>query len=183
MSSPAELISLARRARHEHRLADAKDCFKRAVDAIRNAGDKALLADALCGLGQIERDQGNGKAALEHDREAVGLRRSGGDTPALAHTIRHVADILREQESAAKAAPYYEKAISIYRSHPDTTPLDLANAIRGLALLKASSASPGTQEEEQAILLWREAAGLYEQAGVSPGIAECRQQIAFLLGR
>jgi len=164
-------------------MADAKDCFKRAADAMRNAGDKSLLADALCGLGQIERDQGNGKAALECYSEAVGLRRSGGDTPALAHAIRHVADILREQESAAKAAPYYEKAISIYRSHPETVPLDLANAIRGFALLKASSASPGTQGAEQALLLWQEAAGLYEQAGVSAGIEECRQQIAFLLGR
>jgi tetratricopeptide (TPR) repeat protein len=177
-SSPADLISQGRQARNEKRLAEAKNYFSKAFDISRQAGDEAMLAVTLCGLGQIERDLGNLSVAMEHYSEAVGLRRSGGDTPALAHTIRHLADILREQGSQTKAAPYYEKAIQIYRSYPETAPLDLANSLRGYALLKDDSGCA-----EQALHLWREAAALYEQAGVKAGIAECRSHIAFLLGQ
>lgn len=180
MTNPpaAELISQGCQARREKRLADAKSCFARAFELSRQAGDEAMLAVSLCGLGQIERDMGNLSAALGHYSEAVGLRRTGGDSPALAHTIRHVADILREQGSPAKAAPYYQKAIQIYRSHAETAPLDLANALRGYALLKVESGSA-----EQALLLWQEAATLYEQAGAKAGVSESKAHIAFLLGQ
>jgi Tetratricopeptide repeat. len=176
--SVAELLSQGRRARQDKRLADAKEFFERATDYCRKSGNKAILAEALCGLGQIQRDQGNISAALDHYSEAAGLRRTGGDTLALAHAIRHVADILREQGNSAKAAPCYEEALEIYRSHTDAPPLDTANAIRGYALVQAN-----LDNADESVLLWRQAAVLYEQADIKEGVAESKLQIAFLLGR
>jgi tetratricopeptide (TPR) repeat protein len=76
MSSPsAELISRGLEARREKRLADARHLFSAAVEHCRKANDKLLLAEALAGLGQIERDEGKAHGALKHFGEAVELLR------------------------------------------------------------------------------------------------------------
>jgi tetratricopeptide (TPR) repeat protein len=179
MSNPAaELVARGYQARGEKRLAEAKSCFAQAVDRCRKANDRLLLAQALSGLGQIERDMGNSVLALRHYSDAVDLRRTQDDPLLLAHGIRHVADILREQNQLVKAAPCYEEALEIYRTHEQTPPLDLANAIRGYALLKADLGDP-----EEATFLWHEAMALYAEAGVQAGVAESQSQIAFLMGR
>ena len=179
MSNPAaELVERGYEARGEKRLADAKNCFAQAVERCRNANDRLLLAQALSGLGQIERDMGNSVLALRHYGDAVALRRTQDDPLLLAHAVRHVADIFREQGQLAKAAPCYEEALEIYRNHEEAGPLDLANAIRGYALLKADLGDP-----EEATFLWHEAMALYAEAGVQAGVAESQSQIAFLMGR
>jgi hypothetical protein len=114
------------------------------------------------------------------------IQRSQDDSLNLAHTIRHVADILREGTQPSAALPHYEEALGIYRHHPETGTLDLANALRGFALLKASLGETAT-----AITLWREAGTLYNQvwqepdspftqADLEPGIDESQRQIALL---
>ena len=179
MSSPsAELISRGLEARREKRLADARHLFSAAVEHCRKANDKLLLAEALAGLGQIERDEGKAHGALKHYGEAVELLRKEGDGRRLAHTIRHVADIHREQGQPAKAAQCYEEALALYRGNEQTPALELANAIRGYALLMGDCG-----DAEEAKYLWYEAQALYEQAGVEAGVAESRSHIAFLLGR
>ncbi len=179
MSIPAtELLSHGRIARSERRLADAKKYFAEAVERCRKGNDRLLLAQALSGLGQIERDLGNPAAALRHYGSAVDLRRAEDDPLVLAHTIRHVADILREERQLAKAALYYEEALEIYRKHEQTPALDLANAIRGYALLKADLGDP-----QEATFLWHEAMALYADLGVQAGVTESQSQIAFLMGR
>ncbi len=179
MSNPAaELVARGYEARGEKRLADAKNCFAQAVERCRKANDRLLLAQALSGLGQIERDMGNSALALRHYGDAVTLRRTQDNPLLLAHSVRHVADILREQRKAAEAAACYEEALGIYRSHAETGRLDLANAIRGYALLKAEIGDP-----EEATFLWHEAMALYAEAGVQAGVTESQSQIAFLMGR
>lgn len=174
----AELLSRGYEARGEKRLADARQFFAVAVERCQKANDRQLLAQALCGLGQIERDMGNSVQALRHLTDAVALRRAQQDPLALAHTIRHVADVLRGQGQAAKAEPFYAEALGIYRNQEQVQPLDLANAIRGYALLKADLNDP-----EEATFLWHEAMALYAEAGVQEGVAESQSQIAFLMGR
>jgi tetratricopeptide (TPR) repeat protein len=74
-----------------------------------------------------------------------------------------------------QAAPHYNEALEIYRSHARTPPLDLANAIRGFALLKGN-----TGDTEEAKQLWQEARDLYAQVGVEAGVAGADAQIARL---
>ena len=137
-----------------------------------------MLAEALAGQGQVERDEGKTQAALKHYSEAVELLRKEGDGRRLAHAIRHVADIERGHKNWAKAAADYEEALALYRADEETPALELANALRGCALLKGE-----TGEDEEAKYLWYEAKALYEQAGVEAGVAESQSHIAFLLGR
>jgi tetratricopeptide (TPR) repeat protein len=174
----AELLSRGYEARCEKRLADAKQWFTSAAERCRKANDRPLLAEALCGLGQIERDSGDTAQALRHYSEALALRRAGNDSLGVAYTIRHIADILRGQGQTAKAEPLYAEALGIYRNDRQTRPLDLANIIRGFAILKADLNDP-----DEATFLWHEAMALYEQAGVKEGVAECQSQIAFLMGQ
>ena len=177
-SPPDELIARGRVARGEQKLNEARDSYARAVELCQKGKDGTLLAEALCGLGQIERDLGNATATLKHYGAAVELRRRQDAPLQLAHTVRHVGDIYHGLKQPDKALLSYEEALAIYRGHEETPPLDLANAIRGYALLKADLGDP-----EEATFLWHEAMALYAEAGVQAGVAESQSQIAFLMGR
>jgi tetratricopeptide (TPR) repeat protein len=172
--NPNELITLGYQARREGRLEDARRFFAEAVELCRaaRAGDASLLASALMGLGQIERDLKNRDAALEHYREAVKLYRSGVDPLRFAHTIRHLGDVPREDGVMDEARNCYEEALAIYRSHKETSPLDLANTLRGFALLRGFAG-----EAEEAKSLWQEARGLYQSVEVEAGVQESDRQI------
>ncbi|MDP9120072.1 MAG: hypothetical protein M3O15_01695 [Acidobacteriota bacterium] len=73
------------------------------------------------------------------------------------------------------AEPCYHEALALYRAHPPTRPLDLANALRGLAVLKDDAG-----ETEAAIPLWQEAHDLYLALDVPPGVAESAARLARL---
>lgn len=174
-SEAETLLMQGYQARRERRLAEARHRFAEAVDLCRSVDDKVLLAQALTGLGQVERDMDHLDVALKHYTEAAEAYR-GMDRPlALAHTVRHVGDILRNQVRLDLAAPHYQEALAIYRKHEEASPLDLANATRGYALLKA-----GTGDKVAAAKLWQEAGGLYAQVGVQAGVAESEAQVARL---
>jgi tetratricopeptide (TPR) repeat protein len=179
ISNPAaDLVARGDEAHSEKRLADARNLFAEAVDRCRRANDRLLLAQALSGLGQVERDMGNSVQALRHYRDVVALYRAQGNPLLLAHAVRYVGDLLREQGQPGKAEPFYAEALGIYRNHAQTQPLDLANTIRGCALLKADLGDP-----EEATFLWHEAMALYEEAGVPVGVTECQSELAFLMGQ
>jgi tetratricopeptide (TPR) repeat protein len=169
------LLKRGYQARRENRLAEAKAHFAEAADLSREADERAMLARALTGLGQIESDLHETSAALAHYEDAVAIYRTLGDPLVLAHTVRHVGDILRRQGKLELAAPCYTEALAIYRSQDQTPPLDLANAIRGYALLKEDAG-----EGEEARKLWQEAGRLYAEVGVEAGVAESQRQITHL---
>src|SRR5262249_24385250 len=110
--------------------------------------------------------------------EAAEIYRAISETLKLAHTIRHVGDILRHLERFAPADTSYAEALSIYRAHRETPPLDLANMLRGLALLKEALG-----ENAEARALWAEAGSLYATANVEAGVVESARRAAALLGR
>ena len=76
------------------------------------------------------------------------------------------------------AGPCYDEAFNLYRANPQTTPLDLANTIRGLAILKFD-----TGDAPRAVSLWTEARSLYAKAGVNEGVAESERRLALLTQR
>lgn len=176
-TTPNELIASGYIARRERRLEQARELFTEAVRLSRKTADSSLLASSLIGLGQMERDLAHSDASVQHYREAVEQLRSCSDRLRLAHTIRHLADIFRENGCAEDASSRYEEALKIYREHTETPPLDLANALRGFAILKGA-----VGEKEKAKSLWREARSLYGSVNVQAGVEESEIQIARLTG-
>jgi tetratricopeptide (TPR) repeat protein len=173
MSDVADkLTQQAVQARKEKRLADAKRDWAEAVELCRLEGMKRDLVSALKGLGQIERDMGHGDAALPLYEEAVALCREAGEPLALAHTIRHLGDIHLEAGRLESAEPCYHEALTLYRRNERTAALDLANAIRPLAMLKEQKG-----EVKQARSLWAEAKELYAAVDVDAGVAESSRHI------
>src|ERR1051326_2074817 len=117
-NTPNDLIAAGYLARRQGRPQQAKEAFVESVGWCRGRTDQVLLlASALVGLGQVERDLKNERLALQHYQEAVEIYRNGPDRLRLAHTIRHVADILREAGSLEEARPHYEEALNIYRDN------------------------------------------------------------------
>jgi tetratricopeptide (TPR) repeat protein len=172
-----KLLRQARQARRENRPEDAKRDLTEAVAMCRQSGVQADLANALTSLGQIERDLHNNDVALNHYEEAVAIYRTQDNPLRLAHTVRHLGDIHRNQKRLDLAAPCYEEALSLYRNHAETPPLDLANALRGYALLKE-----GLGEKVQAASLWGEAGKIYADVHVMEGAAESSRRVALLAG-
>lgn len=130
-------------ARREVRLADSRAIFIEAVRKASIEADRPSLAEVLCGLAQAERDIGSPEAASHHYANAAVLYRQVGPPARLAYAIRHEADVLREMCQPAKAEPLYQEAEGICRQLGEKATLDMANTIRGLALLKRISSQNG----------------------------------------
>ena len=169
------LLDQAQQARREHHPGDARLHQQEAVRLCRESTDPLLLARALTGLGKIERDLSNPAKALRAYQEAAMIYRNADDDLRYAHAIRHVGDIYREEKLLGPAGPCYRAALDIYHAHPHSEPLDVANAIRGYALLKEE-----TKEPLEAIGLWKEARELYAKVKVEAGVAESTRRIALL---
>ena len=173
-----KLLSAAAQARREKRHADAHRDLLEAVTLARSGNDRHELARALTELGRIERDMGHADAALASYQEAAAIYRAQGDSLKLAHTVRHVGDILQDAGRPAEAEPCFREAIALYRANPDTPALDMANALRPLALLKNNAG-----EFDEADRLWDGAKELYAAMKVFPGVAECAGRQALLASR
>jgi hypothetical protein len=166
-----ELFARGYQARRENRIADSRAIF---ITGVRNAAEEAdrpSLAEALCGLGQAERDIGNLAAARLHYAGAATLYRQIGPPARVAYAIRHEADVLRKECRPAEAEPLYLEAESIYREQGEESALDLANTLRGLALVAESSGKPSAS-------FWQEARKLYARCKVDAGVAQCDQKLS-----
>jgi tetratricopeptide (TPR) repeat protein len=121
---------------------------------------------------------GHGSAALGPHEEAVAICRELGDPLLLAHTVRHLGDVHQDAGRLDLAEPCYHEALALYRSHGQAHTLDLANAIRPLAMLKEKNG-----ELDEARRLWLEARGLYAAVDVQAGVAESAARLARLSER
>ncbi len=173
MNHPSRLIDEAARARREGRIDDAYRSYADAAAICRANGDRRSLIHALKGLGQVECDRRNFGAALGAYEEGTALAREDSDSFLLAHTIRHLGDILRKLDRPKDAESCYTEALTLYRSNPNPPLLDLANAIRGMAILKDSMG-----ESSESLLLWEEAHQIYASLGVQAGVVESKARQA-----
>jgi ankyrin repeat protein len=149
---------------------EARALFAEAAERSRERGAPRELVEALKGVAQIDRDLGRRAAALPFYDEAIVVCRDIGDPLLLAHTLRHLGDLHHDNGGDDLAEPLYEEALALYRA-ADAPPLDLANAIRSLAIIKDSAES------------WEEAFHLYVATNVPPGIAETTLRLAKLAHR
>jgi len=130
---------------------------------------------ALTAQGQAERDHGRLAQAARRYADALALSRSQNVPLRTAHIARHLGDIYRESGLAQQAEPLLAEAISLYRQNFDTKVLDLANAIRPLALLKTAQGDANSARQ-----LWQEAQILYSAVNVEAGVSECSEHLAKL---
>ena len=168
LASIQRLLDAAAVARSEGRLADARQQLQAAVAELRR-GEQALdLARALRGLARIERALHNDAGAISLYAEAADLCRGSGDAQALGSALRHLGEIHLQAGRLDQAAHPIEEAVALYRATPGIDTLELANALRPLALLRGAQGAPQSAAE-----LWREARSLYLAVGVVEGVAEC----------
>ena len=128
-------------------------------------------AQRLIEKGYAARNEGNLPLALSLYKEAADAFRRIGEPLRLAHTIRHVADIQRRMNLLELAQANYTEALAIYQPESDANPLDVANTLRGFALL-----SEATGDIPAARTMWTEARQLYSAVQVQAGVeeADCR---------
>lgn len=167
MSQVTELIERAWAARRESRLDDGLEAVAEALRLARVGSDGRDLVRALAACAQLERDRGDTDAALPLLEEATERARALGDESLLAHTMRHLGDLHHEAGRTEEAVDFLKEAVAIYRAHAGSGDLDLANAIRPLAIVRAASEQVG-----EARTLWREARTLYARAGSEAGVEE-----------
>src|SRR5438067_3162677 len=129
-------------------------------------------AEALRNLGEMQRSQPGSDCGIAAYEEAIAILRQQSIPLKLAHTIRHLSDIFRHAGDFDRDAACYDEALSIYRDQPNARPLDLANALRGAALLKEK-----TGDAQNAIKFWEEAKDLYAAEHVEKGAAESARRL------
>lgn len=124
---------------------------------------------------EADRARREGRIADAADllKQAVAILRVEGESLALAHTIRHLADLYRHLGNTDEAARCGTEGLDLYRRFADAAPpLDLANAVRSMALI-----SEMTGDRDDARALWEEAKTLYGRCGVASGVAESDEQL------
>lgn len=131
--------------------------------------EKLARARELRQRGEAARHR-DGALAQNCYEQAVELFREAGEPLVLAHTVRHLGDVYCEQKLPDLAEPCYREALQLYRIHTDRSPLDMANAIRSLAVLRWG----------QSKALWEEARDLYTTLKVESGIQESTARVAAL---
>jgi tetratricopeptide (TPR) repeat protein len=134
--------------------------------------DKLARAQELRLRGESARRRDGAMARLCYE-EAVRLYRELDEPLVLAHTIRHLGDVYLEQGRSDLAEGCYLEALELYRSHEDGSSLDLANAIRSLAVLRW----------EQTKALWEEVREIYTNLNIEAGIKESAARVAALSRR
>lgn len=168
-----QLAQQAAHARREGRLSDARHSAEEVVALCRKDGTKPKLVRALMLLGQIERDDKRSTRALKHYEEAVAISREADEPLRFAHAVRHLADLYCEEGRLDLSEGFYKESLAVYRAERKASPGDLANAIRGFAVMKDSAGAA-----EDARPLWEEARSLYAALGVDEGVEECNKHLA-----
>ncbi len=144
-------------------------------NSVNRFGEGREAVQALRELSDARGELGCDDEALKLYEEAVGICRDVGDPLLLAHTIRHLGQFHHDAGRVEDAERRYVQALGIYRAHANPPPLDLANAIRPLAILKEQIGEPNAAKR-----MWEEARELYEISGVQAGVDECSDRLARL---
>jgi tetratricopeptide (TPR) repeat protein len=175
---PETLLKRGLEAYKSHRPEEALDLLAQAVAEARWVANPALLAHALMTLGQVECEMKHPATALDCYSEAASVCEHAANLHGQAEALARTAEILRGQGKTARAEAACNQVIALCESQADAHPLPHASALRCMALLK-----DGTAEAEELHLLWLAASALYEAAGDGDRLAECKSQLAFLLGQ
>lgn len=166
------LAADARRAAHPE---DAWRHLMAAEATARSTGRRRALVTALAGMAQLHRDAGDAASALPLFEEAVVHCQQLRDPQLLAHALRHLGEVHLDLQHVERAHQHLREALDLYRTEPATAPLDLANAVRPLAICLERQGA-----DDDARALWVEARDLYAGLGIDAGVAECEAAVTRL---
>jgi len=131
----------------EGRLADAVNLYGHVVQAARASGGRETLGNALAGLADVERLQGNLVGARQHSEEGLAVLRGVGVALDTAGALVAAADILADTGDLASAQKDYEEAVKIEErvsktGQPYGGSLELGRAELGLANAALAAKQP-----------------------------------------
>ena len=172
---PNELMRAAWSARAEGKLTDAERLLGEALSVAKQSDSPGVRVQCLVKISHVMQDQGRAREAGEAAREAVSAARTLHDPRLLAWAVRHLGDVCRADGQLGDAAARYREAISLYAELPEPPPLDVANALRPLAIVMESEGDTARASE-----LWEEARRLYGLVGIQEGVDEASAHLAAL---
>ena len=169
-----DLLEAAWSMRREERYEAARDLVNEALRLCKGE-DYDVLGRIFHIYMQFESDHDDPSKALDLCRKSLLYYKKGGNPHKIAHSTRHMADLettLGEEESAER---HYREAIRIYRDAPDSSKGQLANALRGFAILLEKRGKIG-----EAIATWKETRTLYAALNLEAGVEEATSKIRAL---
>jgi len=155
--------------------------FKAARDLVENAHklckdtDFEYIARIFHIYAQFESDLENYPSALELNQKSLSFYEQIDNPDKKSHSMRHIADIHRRLGNYGESEKSYQQALTIFREYSRARQSDLANMLRGLALV-----SENLGKTAQAIEAWQEAQSIYQQLGLQNGVDEAAKKIAQL---
>lgn len=126
---------------------------------------------------EAERRNRNFPAARALYEQAAAAMRTGADPHRLAHTLRHLGLLCAEMDDLAAAETHCREALAIYEANPGAPPLDVANAVRALALVREAA---GDLTEAEA--LWIDARRRYAELSVTEGVEGTTRRLERIAG-
>lgn len=175
MSSPEleEHLRQSVAARRAGRVDDAWQHLLAAESICRSQGRRRDLITTLAGMAQLHRDASDFASALPLYEEAVTHAQQLRNPVILARALRHLGEVRLELRQFERAQQHLREAVDMYRLSPETPPLELANAVRPLAICCERM---GVAAE--ALACYGEARDLYTTLGIAAGVEECEAGLA-----
>ncbi|HEY3951996.1 MAG TPA: tetratricopeptide repeat protein [Streptosporangiaceae bacterium] len=147
-----------------------------AVAAARLAGDRLGEADALAGLGALQRETGDYPGAAASLAQAVALSGDLGDRPGQAYALNQLGflQVLTGDYPASTAS--HQQALAVARSARERSAEAVALVCLGLVQLLTGDYPASTASHQQALTLFRDLGDLGGQAYGHNGLGVVQQE-------
>lgn len=140
------------------RMDDALEHLRRARGVAQEAGERTAEATSLAEIGALYRSLGDCSAALAYCEEALAIAESVPDLPAAALICVTLSTIGWESRWFDKAVAYSRRGVELLRGSQDLATQARVISAHGDALYHSG-------EPHEAVVMWQQAAELYEHAG------------------
>ena len=174
MSDNSDIKELLEEAWNKRRVGnyeEARDLVKKAQELSKD-DDYNSLGRIFHVYMQFESDHDNLPKALEFCQQSLGFYQKANNSDRIAHSTRHIADLQRALGKDADSESNYRKVIDLYKADSQTHMGDLANTLRGFALVleKRSKIS-------EAKTAWEETKELYQACNLQAGVDEANEKL------
>ncbi|MFF0770851.1 tetratricopeptide repeat protein [Nonomuraea wenchangensis] len=157
---------------------DALTIHRHALDATRQAGDKAGQAHALHGLGSTYLKSGHYEQATDHLEPALDLFRQVGDPVGEARALNNLGGAEDSRGRYSRATEYCRQALELYRRTGDQLGESRALVKLGAVEMRQGHYGEATHHLRQALLLGRQTGDRLSEADALDilGCVEHRQR-------